>query len=104
LIKGCRYAELFYTYRNNLIHEFRAPGYGIEVASDTARPYHRGLQDDGWQLVFPAGFFAFIFASALSGLESYLMARDQDGDVKALGEYFETSCERRNRQANGEPG
>src|SRR5207245_2654692 len=78
LIQSCRYAELFYTYRNNLIHEFREPGYGIEISSDKNQPYYHSMIGDPWQLVFPIGFFSFIYASALNGLQKYLLYQDQD--------------------------
>lgn len=78
LIQKCRYAELFYTYRNNLIHEFREPGYAMEFSSDKDQPYYHSMARHPWQLAFPVGFFAFIYKSALSGLEKYLLYRDQD--------------------------
>jgi hypothetical protein len=78
LLTAARYVELFYTYRNNLIHEFREPGYGIEIPTDENEPYYHGLIDNPWQLVFPIGFFACLFREALSGLESFLMRADID--------------------------
>lgn len=33
-VRATRYAALFYTYRNHLVHEFREPGYGIEPDDD----------------------------------------------------------------------
>jgi hypothetical protein len=72
LIERCRYAELFYTYRNNLIHEFREPGYGIEMSSDGNSPYYTSMINEPWQLVFPVGFFNVLFLDALDGLEKYL--------------------------------
>lgn len=72
LIAKIRYAELFYTYRNNLIHEFREPGYGIEMSSDGTQPYYTSMIDGPWQLVFPVGFFKELFGDALVGLEQYL--------------------------------
>jgi hypothetical protein len=78
LIQKCRYAELFYTYRNNLIHEFREPGYCMELSSDKDHPYYHSMIRDSWQLCFPVAFFAFMYASALSGLETFLLHRNQD--------------------------
>lgn len=77
-IRKSRYSELFYTYRNNLIHEFREPGYAMELSSDKVHPYYHSMIRDPWQLNFPVGFFAFMYANALSGLEKYLLHRDQD--------------------------
>lgn len=78
LVVGARYAELFYTYRNNLIHEFREPGYGIEMSTNKDQPYYHSMIDSPWQLVFPVGFFACLFKEALSGLEQFLMRADCD--------------------------
>ena len=59
-IEATRYAALFYTYRNHLVHEFREPGYGIERDDDFAAPYYhsmtscdRGSSENSWELVFP---------------------------------------------------
>ena len=78
LLAATRYAELFYTYRNNLIHEFREPGYGIEMSTDKDQPYYTCMIDGPWQLVFPVGFFARLYQQALSGLESFLVRTDLD--------------------------
>lgn len=75
---SCRYAELYYTYRNNLVHEFREPGYGIEMSADKDQPYYHGMIDSSWQLVLPVGFFASLYAEALGGLEVLLMRYDID--------------------------
>lgn len=76
ILNSCRYAELFYTYRNNLVHEFREPGYGIEMSSDKDQPYYHSMIGDPWQLVFPIGFFARLYAEALVGLKALLIHED----------------------------
>ena len=78
ILSSKRYAELFYTYRNNLVHEFREPAYGIEMPSDKDQPYYSSMIDNPWQLVFPIGFFARIASEALNGLEKYLFRMDID--------------------------
>ena len=78
VLSSCRYAELFYTYRNNLVHEFREPGYGIAMSADKDQPYYHGMINGPWQLVFPVGFFARLFAEALEGLETLLVRYDID--------------------------
>ena len=78
VLSSCRYAELFCTYRNNLVHEFREPGYGIEMSTDKDQPYYHGMIDAPWQLVFPIGFFARLLAEALVGLEAHLVRYDID--------------------------
>jgi len=78
ILESCRYAGLFYSYRNNLVHEFREPGYGIEMSRDKDQPYYHGMIESPWQLVFPVGFFARLYADALLGLEEFLMRSDID--------------------------
>lgn len=78
VLKACSYAELFYTYRNNLVHEFREPGYGIEMPTDKNQPYYHCMLNEPWQLVFPVGFFAWLYSEALEGLEKLLMEYDID--------------------------
>jgi hypothetical protein len=78
VLSSCRYAELFYTYRNNLVHEFREPGYGIEMSTDKDQPYYHSMIGDPWQLVFPVGFFARLYAEALMGLKALLVQYDID--------------------------
>ncbi len=78
ILSSNRYAELFYTYRNNLVHEFREPGYGIEMSTDKDRPYYHSMIGESWQLVFPVGFFAKLYAEALVGLEAFLVLHNID--------------------------
>lgn len=78
ILASCRYAELYCTYRNNLVHEFREPGYGIEMSADKDQPYYHGMIANPWQLVFPVGFFARLYAEALAELEALLMRYDID--------------------------
>jgi len=76
-LTNCRYPELFYTYRNNLIHEFREPGYGIEMSTDK-EPYYTSMINSPWQLVFPVDFFAAICKQAAAGLQTYLLKHKVD--------------------------
>ena len=78
ILSSCRYAELFYTYRNNLVHEFREPGYGIEMSIDKDQPYYHSMIGDPWQLVFPVGFFSRLYAEAIAELEALLVRYDID--------------------------
>ncbi len=74
-LKDHSYAHLFYTYRNNLVHEFRAPGYGIDWSDCDTEPFYTSLSSRGKrELVFPAAFFASLYAQALTGVESFLLA------------------------------
>ena len=74
----CTYAALFYTYRNNLVHEFREPGYGIEMLSDKDQPYYHSEIGGPWQLVFPVGFFSALFKDVLRHLEDHLKRHNRN--------------------------
>jgi hypothetical protein len=78
IVASARYAELFYTYRNNLIHEFREPGYGFEFSDDGDSPYYHGMINEPWQLVFSIGFISKLVSDAVTGLEKYLVAHQID--------------------------
>jgi len=80
LVNNSRYAELLYTYRNHLIHEFRQPGYGMEIY-DPSTPYYLGMDhlDTGqssWELVFPVQFLYNLCAGVIDGLESHLITNN----------------------------
>ena len=72
LLEQARYAELLYTYRNHLVHEFRQPGYGIEMSSDPTTPYYHSTIGGPWELVFPGPFFHALCDNSMSGLEAHL--------------------------------
>lgn len=73
LLDLCTYGNLFYTFRCNLAHEFRPPGYGTDWGRGRAYPYYGTSSFDKFQLVFPLGFFARITSAAVSNLEIYLL-------------------------------
>ena len=81
-INQVRYAELFCYYRHALIHEFREPGYGMEVSKDGLSPYYIGVSDKRekhtWELVFPVEFFKALCEDCLKGLQAYLTAQKID--------------------------
>lgn len=70
-LNHAKYIELFYTYRNRLIHEFREPGYGIELDDDGSNAYYHSIMGKTWQLVFPMDLFETISLSCLSNLSMY---------------------------------
>ena len=72
-ISECQYAELFYTYRNNLVHEFREPGYGWDLSGKSSEPYYMSYIDKPWELVFPVRFLETLVANTLVGLKSHLI-------------------------------
>ncbi|MBA7529707.1 hypothetical protein ES705_21905 [subsurface metagenome] len=72
-VKLARYAELFYTYRNKMVHEFREPGYGIEMSNNGSTPYYHSYINGHWQLVFPVEFFKALCKKCLDGLKKCLL-------------------------------
>ena len=80
LIAECQYAELFYTYRNTLVHEFREPGYGWDVAGTSFEPFYMSYLDreEQWELVFPVDFFETLFTGTLAGLRTHLVKQKID--------------------------
>jgi len=77
-----RHAELFYVYRNHLVHEFREPGYGMEFDKKDTTPHYMN-QDDGagnqrWELCYPTGFFTQLVTNTLANLRNHLERNDLD--------------------------
>lgn len=68
------YAQLFYTYRNNLIHEYREPGYGTDWSGSELVPFYTNMSAFGSrELVFPSAFVQGMFEQALKGVETSLL-------------------------------
>ena len=78
LVREVRYAQLLYTYRNNLVHEFREPGYGTDWSGRSVQPFYGSYIDGPWELVFPVGFLATLYEQTLAGLRMYLLANKID--------------------------
>ncbi|MCH7922240.1 MAG: hypothetical protein IH975_04290 [Nitrospinae bacterium] len=82
VINNSKHAALLYTYRNHLVHEFREPGYGMEISDDDASPYYHGMTTlegiDTWELVYPIGFFMNVARSILGNLKLYLQDNNLD--------------------------
>ena len=78
LAKEAQYVNLFYTYRNNLIHEFREPGYGTDWSGKSVVPFYGSYIDGPWELVFPVGFIAALYEQALTGLRVHMLANNID--------------------------
>lgn len=82
-LKNERYAELLYTYRNNLIHEFRESGDGMEFSNDNESPYyhrltHSDYQTRTWELVYPTKFFINLSNIALTAMKTFLISHNLD--------------------------
>jgi hypothetical protein len=77
-VNDARYAELLYTYRNHLLHEFREPGGGMDLGNDLPpTPYYLGMDRPGmgqssWELVFPVQFLRSLCEGCINGLDACL--------------------------------
>jgi len=76
-IEFLQHANLFYRYRNNLVHELREPGYGMEFPEDAEPFYHSMMdgdtQENTWELVYPLGFYEKLCETAINNLKDYYM-------------------------------
>ncbi len=73
-IESAQLGSLFYTYRCTLVHEFRQPGYGMELDGEDV-PYFHLMEGSQWELVYPVGFFHGLFRKTLDELKTFLKAR-----------------------------
>lgn len=83
LLKNSCHAELLYTYRNNLIHEFRKPGHGMEFSDDNESPYYHQMTDldieeNTWELVYPTNFIINLSKVALNSIKAFLTTNKLD--------------------------
>lgn len=83
IVDEARYAKLFYTYRNILIHEFREPGKYAIPSVDDLSPFSKEVEDAStggktWEFVFPVKFLARLCEGSIDGLEKYLIENNQD--------------------------
>ena len=74
ILSLCTYSHLFYTFRSNLVHEFRAPGYQTDWGRGSLDPYYGKSGYDKYQLVFPVAFLSRIAHESLRQLEVHLHA------------------------------
>lgn len=75
-LRSHTYAELFYTFRNTLVHEYREPGYGTDWSRKATEPFYTSLSSFGQrELVFPIAFVESIFQQALQRVSEHLRSR-----------------------------
>lgn len=76
-IEFLQHVNLFYRYRNSVIHEWREPGYGIEFPRDSPPYYHSmtdtDTQQNSWQLVYPLRFYEKLCEAAIDNLKDYYL-------------------------------
>lgn len=81
-VNDARYAELLYTCRNHLLHEFREPGRGTDLGvALPPTPYYLGRDlpstgQSSWELVFPVQFLRDLCEGCINGLEAHLSANN----------------------------
>lgn len=72
-----QHKNLFYRYRNSIIHEFREPGDGIEL-SHNLEPFYDfsrniSTNQSTWELVYPLGFYKRLCENATKKLKDYYL-------------------------------
>lgn len=92
-IESFQHAHLFYSYRNNLIHELREPGYGMEF-KESEEPFYHSMQEletelYTWELVYPVDFYRKLCETTLSELcKYYLRDRIDPYSCYTFGSYW----------------
>ena len=80
-----QHKNLFWLYRNSLVHEYRIPGRGAEWTAELGSdPYYQEVafieefsRDTGirftnrWELVYPTGFFLQLTQAALTNIAEF---------------------------------
>lgn len=76
-VEFLQHVNLFYKYRNSLVHELREPGHGMEFKVDTEPYYHTRSYSDSknytWELVYPLGFYDNLCENAIGSLRDYYL-------------------------------
>lgn len=74
-IEFLQHVNLFYRYRNSLVHELRQPGYGMEFTGDSEPLYHSMTDNDTkqmtWELVYPLKFYDNLCDTAIKNLRDF---------------------------------
>jgi hypothetical protein len=90
--------QLLYVYRNMLVHEFRAPGYGMEFGEDDDKPFYHSMGSMGAtgaivgttvELVYPQRFLHRLCNTGLTRIREYFIANELDPtDSFVFGTYW----------------
>lgn len=101
-VESFTHLQLFYTYRNSLVHEFRPPGHGFEW--DEKEPFYAyrdtlnaaGVVKGGaWLLSYPLPFVRGVAQKCLEGLKQYLKVEQIDPyESYIFGDYWLESLNR----------
>lgn len=78
-VYDCQHLAILYRYRNNLVHESREPGNGMEIFTSSGDPYYHGyIGDPKWHLVYPSLFFESLLERAITSFQTYLISNSID--------------------------
>jgi hypothetical protein len=82
VVKESEHTNLFYLYRNHLVHEFREPGGAFDFAYNNELPYYyteiKLNNEEIIMLVYPVKFFLNIAIRSLENVISYLQKENID--------------------------
>lgn len=96
-LRSLTHLQLLYSHRNSLFHEFRVPGYGIEIDDDDEPYYHdlTTIVDNGepdrvsLELVYPVRFFELLCLTVLEGLKECFEKNELNpNDSYRFGSYW----------------
>ncbi len=79
-LSSCTHLSLLYQYRNNLVHELRESGYGMEAGRGEDEPYYHemttietdGSETESHELVYPLAFYFNLTERVIHNVEQYL--------------------------------
>jgi len=81
-LRSFSHLNLFYQYRNSLVHELREPGHGMEFNNSDDEPFYHTLTTDDkeqtLELVYPLNFYFKIVRNVLQNLKGYLVSNKID--------------------------
>lgn len=92
-LQSLKHINLFYNYRNYIVHELRRPGGLWDDNINHKVPFYYGIlsEDDEyfWKLVYPLGFFYEICTNALAHTKKhYLDTNTNPYDIVGNSDYF----------------
>jgi hypothetical protein len=77
-VEWYRHSELFYRYRNSLVHESREPGYGMAVTDSADAHYTAYIGDPRWYLAYPLPMFEALLRRSLASFRQWLTVNGID--------------------------
>ncbi len=81
-LKQLKHINLFYNYRNYIVHEMRRPGGLFDDDINHNSPFYYSLLSNNdkylWKIVYPLGFFVKNCQNALNNIEKYYLNNNID--------------------------